>query len=114
MHKYTLHGTEKQAFRQPFCIYLCMTIKEIIPFLPSGTQTRIAAQVGVSKQAVNKALHGQLRGAKSERIIKEAQAVYTEHQRTQEAAALRRKITAMTDGELLAWAAPLTKKAPAK
>ncbi len=86
-----------------------MTIKEMLPYLPSGTQTRIAQKVGVSKQAVSKALHGLMGGVKAKEIIAEAQAAYVQHMRLKKAVALRAKIALMTNDELLAWAERLHK-----
>lgn len=78
-----------------------MTNQQIISLLPSGAQTRIAEQVGVSRQAVSKALNGLLKGAKAERIVREAKQQAEAAQRGREAFKLRDKIARMTDDELL-------------
>ncbi|KAA9333426.1 hypothetical protein F0P96_10680 [Hymenobacter busanensis] len=78
-----------------------MTNEEITNLLPSGAQTRIAKQVGVSKQAVSKALQGKLKGAKADRILKEATEQAQQEARRQRAAAERARLVSMTDEELL-------------
>lgn len=80
-----------------------MTNEQITALLPSGSQTRIARQVGVSKQAVSKVLQGKLHGAKAERIMKEARALAECQDRLNRAAAGRKWLASLTDDEFLNW-----------
>ena len=80
-----------------------MITSEIVSLLPPGAQTRIARRVGVSKQAVNKALQGKLGGMKAVRIIKEAEIEVIQQQRLNRAKQERARIAALSDDELLHW-----------
>jgi hypothetical protein len=80
-----------------------MTNQEIQALLPIGAQTRLAHQIGISKQAVSKALNGKMQGAKATRVIKEAELLAIQNGRVIRAGSERRRISEMTDDELLRW-----------